>query len=57
MAVRAADIRKPQLGIQIHIVVPGQPVDGVQLAVWQAHHLGEAGVDTVDLVDQLVLQP
>ena len=51
VAVGAADIRNAQLGIQVHVVVPGQPVGGIQLAVRQCHHLGEAGVDAVDLVD------
>src|SRR5690349_9908154 len=42
---------KAQLGIQVHVVVPGQPIDGIQLAVWQRHHLREAGGKVVDLVD------
>ena len=44
-------VRDSQLGIQVHIVVPGQPVDIVQLVRGQTHHLGEAGVHAVDLVD------
>jgi hypothetical protein len=28
-----------QLGIKVYIVVPGQPVGGVQLAVRECHHL------------------
>src|SRR5215213_11218265 len=42
---------KPQLGIEIDIVVPGQPVGGIQLAVGQAQHLGEAGGNVIDPVD------
>ena len=36
---------KPQVRVQVHVVVPGQPVDGVELAIWQCHHLGEARRD------------
>ena len=42
---------EPHLGIQVGIVVPGEPVGGVQLPVRQPHHLGEAGVDPIDFVD------
>ncbi len=48
---RVAHIPKPQLGIQIHVVVPGQPVDRVQLTIGQSHHLGEAGGQPIDIVD------
>ena len=34
-----------ELGIGVDVVVPGQPVSGVQLACWQRHHFGEACVD------------
>jgi len=43
---------EPQLGIEIDVVIPGQPVDGIKLAVWQSHHLGETNRDVIDLVDQ-----
>ncbi len=47
-----AHVGKAQLGIQPGVVVPGQPVCRVQLAIRQAHHLGEAGRGVIDLVDQ-----
>src|SRR5215208_6248238 len=40
-----------ELGIEVYIVVPGQPVGRVQLAARQGHHLREAGRSVVDLVD------
>ena len=45
---------KPELGIEIPaiVVVPGQPVNGVQLARGQRHHLGETGIGIAHLVDQ-----
>ena len=45
------DIPKPQLGIQIHVVVPGQPVGAIQLAGWQCHHFRETGRQAIDVVD------
>ena len=42
---------EPQLGIEVNVVVPGQPVGGVQLTARQSHHLRETGLDPIDLVD------
>src|SRR5689334_6440682 len=42
---------KSQLGIEIDIVIPGQPIEVVQLEVRQRHHLGVTGVDPVDFID------
>ena len=42
---------KPQLGVEIYIVIPGQPIQGIQRIVRQTHHLGEARVDRVYFVD------
>ncbi len=49
---RVAHVGESQLGIQPGVVVPGQPVGGIQLAIRQAHHLGEAGSKAVDPVNQ-----
>src|SRR5919198_1477286 len=43
----ATDIPKTQLGIDVHVVVPGQPVNLVQLAIRQSHHLREASTDVI----------
>src|SRR6185436_12573474 len=51
MRGRAAHVPKAQLGIQVDIVVPGQPVDGVQLAIWQSHHFRKARIRTLNLID------
>ena len=32
---------KPQLSIDVDVVVPGEDIDRGQLRLWQAHHLGE----------------
>src|SRR5215211_5545905 len=41
-----------QFRTEIDVVVPGQPIDGIQLAGGQTHHLGEAGrCATCGLVD------
>ncbi len=48
---QGTDVRDPQLRIQSDIIVPGQPVGIIQLVGRQPHHLGEAGVDTIHLVD------
>src|SRR5690349_23990440 len=40
-----------QLRIQVYIVVPGQPVRGIELTIRQRHHLGEAGVDAIHFVN------
>ena len=42
---------KPQLGVQIDVVVPGQPVDAIQLTVRQSHHLRETRRHVIDFVD------
>src|SRR5689334_18564105 len=42
---------KSQLSIEIDIIVPGQPVSGVQLAIRQRHHLCETGRDTFYFVN------
>jgi hypothetical protein len=42
---------KPHLGIQINVVVPRQPVAGIQLVVWQGLHLRGGGVGFVNLLD------
>src|SRR5260370_8731291 len=44
-------VPKTQLGIEVDIVVPRQPVGHTQLAVRQGHHLREAGVAAIHLVD------
>ena len=46
-----AHISKAQLRIEIHVVVPGQPVGVVQLPIRQRHHLGEAGRQVIHLID------
>ena len=42
---------KPHLGIQINVVVPRQPVAGIQLVVRQGLHLRGGGVGFVNLLD------
>src|SRR5690349_9066393 len=40
-----------QLTIQVHVVVPWEPVPGIQLSIGQAHHLRKTGVDPGHPVD------
>lgn len=40
-----------QLSVEIDIVVPGQPVRRIELAVRERHHFGKAGIYTLHFVD------
>src|SRR5918995_991367 len=41
---------KPELSIEIPVVIPGQPVCSIQQVVWQGDHLGETGENHIDFV-------
>jgi hypothetical protein len=47
---------KPKLGIELRaMVIPGKPVDGVPMQVWQAHQLGKTGRNLFHFVDDTSL--
>src|SRR6476646_9147239 len=43
---------KPQLGIEIDVVIPRQPIGGIQLIIRQGHHFRKAGWCTSRLINE-----
>src|SRR5262245_59151014 len=51
--IRLSTLRyaESQLGVEPDAVVPGEPEERVEQAVWQRHHLAETGGDVFHLED------
>ncbi len=44
-------VPEPQLCIETDVVIPGEPIDGVKLVIWQGHDLVEADRNPSDVVN------